>query len=190
MSSPGKPRRLLPLAMVAGLAAGGATAVVAAGAGGGNRITIAGDPGAKITVIGSQHDDAITYGGFTGGVTIGANRAVTSLRRDCDVNEASPNTGFCSRNGSDYSKLETRLGDGPDHAEFYDSFDPPGFRILVSGGRGGDTLIGTEGPDELSGGRGDDNLSGLEDDDDLDGGAGVDACDGGDGNNRIRHCES
>jgi hypothetical protein len=192
MSSLGKPRRLLSLAMAAALAAGAGTAVVASGSGSGTKITIGDTPGDKITVYGSRLDDTIYYGGFTENITVAANRDVTSLRHDCDVDAASPHTAFCSRNGEDqaYSKLDTQLARGADHMEFNESFDSPGFRILGGGGKGGDTLAGTETKDEFSGGRGDDGILGYEGDDDLDGGRGFDACDGGSGANEIRRCES
>jgi Ca2+-binding RTX toxin-like protein len=181
---------IIPGVALAALAAGACLAVVASGAGAGNKITIGDNPGDPITVYGSRRDDTITYGGFTEGVTVQANRAITSLRRDCEVSEASPESAFCSRQKDDaYTRLDTRLGKGADHMEFYDSFDAPGFRIIGAGGSGGDNLNGTEGRDELRGGRGGDILNGLEGDDDLDGGPGGDDCDGGDGDNDVRRCE-
>ena len=189
MGSLRTPRRLLPLAMLAALAGGAATAVLASGSGSGNRITIGDNPGEKITIYGSGLDDTVTFGGYTEGVTVNANRTITSLRHDCEVSEVSPENAFCLRDPGAYSKLDARLANGADHVEFYDSFDSPGFRILLGGGKGGDSVTGTEGGDEISGGRGGDTLSGLEGDDELDGGRGIDGCDGGAGTNDIRRCE-
>ncbi len=188
MSSSTKPRRMLPAAMVAALLAGAATAVLASGAGSGSMITIGNNPGDEITVYGSRLGDTITYGGYTDNVTVAADRTITSLRNDCEVEPTFSTSAFCNR-PLDYAKLESRLGDGPDHLEFLESFDAPGFQILGSGGDGADSLIGTEKRDRFKGGRGGDELTGLEGNDDLNGGRGNDTCDGGSGNNRLTGCE-
>jgi Ca2+-binding RTX toxin-like protein len=188
MSSSTKPRRWFPAAWVAALAAGAGTAVLASGAGSQPMITLGDNPGEEITVYGSRLGDTITYGGYTDNITVAANRTITSLRNDCDVEPTFSTSAFCDRE-LDYSKLESRLGDGPDHIEFYDSFDAPGFRILGRGGSGGDSLSGAEKKDEFAGGRGGDTLIGLEGNDDLSGGRGTDTCDGGSGNDHLTGCE-
>lgn len=176
--------------MATALALGAATAVVASGAGNGTAITIGDNPGDEITVYGSGGADTITYGGFTGGVTIEANRTISSLRHDCEVSEPQVTVAFCSREEpSAYSKLESRLGKGTDRLEFYESFDAPGFEIIGRGGDGADSLSGAEKKDRFNGGRGGDQLFGLEGNDNLNGGRGTDLCDGGPGNNQISNCE-
>ncbi len=181
-------RLLVPITILAALAAGAGTAVLASGAGSEPTITIGNNtPRDEITVYGSSAGDTITYGGYTQGVTVQADRDITSLRNDCD---ASGTNAFCERGKSNaYSVLESRLGDGPDHIEFYDSFDAPGFRIIGRGGRGADNLNGAEKRDIFKGGRGNDSLTTLEGNDDLSGGQGNDTCDGGPGNDRIDGCE-
>jgi hypothetical protein len=176
------------LALAAALLAGAGTAVLASGAGAGTMITLGDNPGEELTVYGSGLDDTITYGGYTDNVTVAADRTITSLRNDCDVEPTFSTSAFCDR-GRDYAKLESRLGDGSDHLEFLDSFDASKFQILGRGGDGADGLTGTEKKDEFRGGRGGDGLTGLEGNDDLRGGRGVDFCDGGPGNNRITGCE-
>ena len=154
------PRRLLPLAMLAALAGGAATAVLASGSGSGNRITIGDNPGEKITIYGSGLDDDGHLRRLHGGRHVNANRTHYEPSPRLRGERGVPGERILLAGSG--RLLEARRAPGERRAITSSSMTastPPGFRILLGGGKGGDSVTGTEGGDEISGGRGGDDSS-------------------------------
>jgi hypothetical protein len=187
-----KPRRLLPAAMIAALAAGAATAVLASGAGPEPRLlTLKGGPERLLTIRGSERGDTLTIAGAApGSVTINADRQFTSSRTDCTVYEPVFTTAFCD--SDNLRTIDVGLVEGRDRLRFSEGFDeqPPGMNAIVGrGGAAADDLKGSVLGDDFEGGPGGDRLRGAAGGDDLDGGPAEDDCKGGPGNDHVRRCE-
>ena len=190
MSLHPKVGRLLPAAMIAALAAGAATAVIASGAGAPKMITLKDGPERLLEIKGSNGADELTIAGAPpGSVTIIGNREILNQRTDCEVSPGST-TGFCG--DEDVRTIDMNMGKGSDELGFSESFeeDPPFLDLLLQrGGPGADLLDGSVGDDTQKGGPGRDTIDGNEGDDRINGGPGRDECDGGAGLNKVRDCE-
>jgi Ca2+-binding RTX toxin-like protein len=184
------PRRLLPLAMLAALGVGAATAVIASGAAGPSQrvVTLQGSREKALTIRGDDAANVITIGGLAaeGSITIVGDSMIKNMRTDCEVNPGSENLAFCHSNTK---TVDASMGDGGDELDFQDVFADGGVTIIGRGGPGGDEVTGTDSPDDLGGGPGGDTLKGRGGGDDLDGGPGKDNCPGGGGRDHIRNCE-
>lgn len=184
------PRRLLPLAMLAALGIGAATAVIASGAGPGERtITLKGERQKALTIRGDDAANVITIGGLAaeGSITINGDSRIENMRTDCTTGSGDETFATCS---SKTKTVDAATGGGGDELEFQDVFADGGTVTIIGRGAGGsDEITGTDSPDELDGGAGGDNLRGRGGDDDLDGGQGNDRCSGGGGKDHTRNCE-
>ncbi|MEM8570905.1 MAG: calcium-binding protein [Pseudomonadota bacterium] len=131
-------------------------------------------------LAGSDGNDFITGGG--GDDTLDGGYGQDTLR------------GGGGSDTADYSSVseDLRIRIGAQLVEFYDNAGNYISRDkLVSiengtGGRGNDTLLGTDGVNTLNGGEGDDNVQGREDDDVLVLSSGFDSLDGGTGIDTLR----
>ena len=139
--------------MVAALAAGAGTAVLASGAGSPPMITLGDNPGKALRVYGSSGDDTITFGGFTEGITVAGrphdHQPPKRLRRRTHVLDE---RAFCDTGAGATRRSTPDSRRRPTRSRFYKSFDAPGFRIIGRGGSGGDSLSGAEKKDEFKGG--------------------------------------
>ncbi len=190
MSFQPKPGRLLPAAMIAALAVGALTAVIASGAKAPKMITLKAGPEKLQRIQGSDGNDQLTIqGAAPGAITISANREIKNQRTDCDVNPGAT-IGFC---GDDSVRtIDMNMGKGGDELGFSENFeeqDPFLDLLLQRGGPGRDLLEGSVGDDTQKGGDGRDSIDGNDGNDRINGGRGRDDCDGGPGTNQVRHCE-
>jgi Ca2+-binding RTX toxin-like protein len=190
MSFQPKASRLLPVAMIAALAVGALTAVIASGAKAPKMITLKAGPEKLLTIQGSDGNDQLTIqGAAPGAITISGNREIKNQRTDCDVNPGAT-VGFC---GDDSVRtIDMNMGEGSDSLGFSESFeeqDPFLELLLQRGGPGRDLLDGSVGDDTQKGGPGRDAIDGNEGNDRINGGPGRDECDGGAGENKVRDCE-
>jgi Ca2+-binding RTX toxin-like protein len=182
-------RGLLPASMLVALAAGVLTAVLVSGAsaGGAGFITLTGEVEKRLTILGSESDEALTVRGeAAGNVMLNADRSFTNMRTDCTTMGPATTNAVCE---SEYATIDADFADGPDKLVFK-AVDVQGLvRVLARGARGGDTLLGSDARDRFEGGAGRDELRGRDGDDDLNGGAHKDSCSGGPGQDQITNCE-
>ena len=182
-------RGLLPASMLVALAAGVLTAVLVSGAsaGGAGFITLTGATEKRLTIVGSESDEALTVRGeAAGNIMLNADRSFTNMRTDCTTMGPATTNAVC---GSDFAQIEADFGEGPDKLVFK-AFDVQGLaRVLARGAGGGDALLGSDTRDHFEGGAGRDELRGRAGDDDLNGGARKDSCSGGPGQDQVANCE-
>lgn len=182
------PHRLLPLALIAALAAGAGTAVLASGAGPGPKlITLKGSNEKFLTIRGSDGGDSMYIAGTApGAVTMGADRQFTNLRTDCEVVGPVMTNAVCT--SAALREIDTGLGGGNDRLRLGE-LASDAVRLFSAGGGGADALQGSEERDTFGGGPGNDSLRGKGGNDYLDGGPGEDSCPGGPGQDTIENCE-
>ena len=192
--------RAFPAALLAALAIGATTAVLASGAAapGDRVITLRGDANA-LTVVGSSFGDTLTINGraadmgMPGTITISGNMAKVAIQpgpdEDCDgTTDVSTARVTASCDMGTRPDITIAMGKGGDSLEAAPGYD--GVTIIGKGAAGEDRFAGSTLADRFNGGGGDDNLKGKDGADELNGAGGdKDRCDGGPGQDEIRNCE-
>ena len=175
--------------MVAALAAGASTAMLASGAGTPHTITLEATPANLLSLRGSPNgEDVKFFGTAPQTITFDSDESVfTNMRTGCTTFAPVHTTGQCADPAIE--RIEVNMRAGGDKVSFPEGFDSPGVKFSARGGVGQDRLTGSDEREVFDGGDGADRLRGKGGNDDLDGGKGRDDCEGGRGDDDVRNCE-
>lgn len=191
--------KAFPAALLAALAIGATTAVLASGAAapGDRVITLRGDANA-LTVVGSSFGDTLTINGrmatlgMPSSITVEGNMSEVTIEdgpdEDCDGETDSEQRVSVYCNTGTRPDITISLQGGDDSLKAVGGYS--GVNIVGKGAGGDDALRGSPLADLFNGGGGNDNIQGEKGADDINGGGGNrDRCDGGPGPDKITNCE-